>query len=164
MSSVPDVSPEVVDPRGVEAAAHAAEPRRFGINLRALRGIDGGGATFDLAVVDVHVGGARGHANAAGADVAVGDVNLAAIFGADRVAVEYEVAVVDVQQARALTDDRLMAPLQGGTGDARVRPGSRGRGGRARLDGVTGSGFQNTAARICRGRCALRHRGRPLCR
>src|SRR3984893_12074900 len=116
---VPDVAPEIVERRGVEPATQAPEARGCGIHLRAIRGIDRGRIALDQAVVDVVIGGAGRDPDPGGADVAVGDVNLAAVLRAHRVAVELEVAVVDVQQPCALAHDRLpAAPLCGAGGDA----------------------------------------------
>src|ERR1700730_10825514 len=95
---VPDVAPEIVKCGGVEPATQAPEARGCGIHLRAIRGIDRGRIALDQAVVDVDVGGAGSDPDPGGADVTVGDVNLAAVLRAHRVAVELEVAVVDVQQ------------------------------------------------------------------
>src|SRR6266446_9432431 len=95
---VPDVAPEIVERRGVEPPTQAPEARGCGIHLRAIRGIDRGRIALDQAVVDVDVGGAGRDPDPGGTDVAVGDVNLAAVLRAHRVAVELEVAVVDVQQ------------------------------------------------------------------
>src|SRR4029077_9297945 len=125
---VPDVAPEIVERRGVEPATQAPEARGCGIHLRAIRGIDRGRIALDQTVVDVDVGGAGRDPDPGGADMAVGDVNLAAVLRAHRVAVELEVAVVDVQQPRALAHDRLVAPLECGAGDGAIaQPPARGR-------------------------------------
>src|SRR5499427_9291018 len=102
---IPDIAAEIVYCRRIEAPAQTLEVRGGGIHLCAVRGVDGCLFPLDLAVIDVHVGATRRHADAACADVTVGDVNLAAIQGAHRIPVEYQVAVVDVQKPRALTDD-----------------------------------------------------------
>src|SRR5262249_22977860 len=109
---VPDIAPEIVHRRRIEAAAQPLEARRGRVHLGTLRGFDGGLITFDLAVVDVYVGRAHRDADAARADVAVGDMDLATIHGAHRVAIEHQVAVVDVQQPRTLAHDRLVAALE----------------------------------------------------
>src|SRR5207248_2568616 len=117
---IPDVAPEIVERGAVGPAAEAPEARGRRIHLRALGGVDGRGVALDQAVVDVHVGGARRHPDAGGADVTVGDVNLAAVLGAHRVAVEFEIAIVDVQEALALAHDRLMPTLDGGARDGGI--------------------------------------------
>src|SRR6202521_5201768 len=146
--SVPDVAPEIVERRVVEPATQAPEARGCGIHLRAIRGIDRGRIALDQAVIDVDVGGAGRDPDPGSADVAVGDVNLAAVLRAHRVAVELEVAVVDVQQPRALAHDRLVAPLECGAGDGAIaHPPARGRRcGGGSLDGVARPFLQHPSA------------------
>ena len=97
--------------RIIEAATDALEPRGRSVDLRAFGGIDRRGIAFDLAVVDVHVRVPGGDANAFRGDVAVGDVNLTAILGRDRIAIEFQIPIVDLQKAIALADDRVMPAL-----------------------------------------------------
>ena len=47
-------------------------------------------------------------------DVAIGDVNLTAILGRDRITIEFQIAIVDLQEAIALADDRIMPALDRG--------------------------------------------------
>src|SRR6516225_1475880 len=91
---IPDIAAEIVYCRRIEAPAQTLEVRGGGIHLCAVRGVDGCLFPLDLAVIDVHVGATRRNADAARADVTVGDVNLPAIHSAHRIPVEYQVAVV----------------------------------------------------------------------
>src|SRR4029077_15956045 len=97
----------------------------------------------------------RQDTDAGRADVAVGDVNLAAVLGAHRVPVEFKIAVVDVQHARALAHNRLAAALDHGAGDAGIaQPCAAARRSRARgggLDAVAGTGLHD-GRRRARGR------------
>src|SRR6202011_217165 len=159
---VPDVAPEIVERRGVEPATQAPEARGCGIHLRAIRGIDRGRIALDQAVVDVDVGGAGRDPDTGGTDVAVGDVNLAAVLRAHRVAVELEVAVVDVQQPWALAHDRLLGPPEWGGGGGAIahahRPAGGGGCGGGSLDGVPRPFLQHPSAPRRRGLRGRRRR------
>src|SRR5215831_11372313 len=163
MVLVPDVAPEIVYLRGIEAPAQTLEARGDHVYLRTLGCINGCLVTLDLAVVDVNVGSTGGDADAARTDVGVGDVNLASVQGTHRIAIEHQVAVVDVQHPRSLTHDRLVPALERCTGGG-FTPAGRDRSRCLRGgDAVTGPRFEHApAARGTGGSGGLRHeRYRP---
>src|SRR5215469_2443760 len=93
----------------------------------------------------MNVGGTRGDPHAARADMAVGDVNLAPVYGTHRIAIEHQVAVVDVKQPRSLTYDRLVTALERGSA-GRVARSHRARCSRLRgADAVTGPGLEHAS-------------------
>src|SRR5665213_4542387 len=94
------------------AATDAPEPRRLGVDLRTIGGEDRTSLAFNGAVFDMHTRGARLYAVAFVCNAAIGDVYLAAILCADRIALEFEIAAVDSKKARALTNHRFVAALE----------------------------------------------------
>src|SRR5437879_111377 len=164
-ASVPDSSAQVVKGRVVEGAVHALEPGGCGVDLGTVRGVDRGRVTFYLTVLDMHLRAAGGNTHAPGADVAVRDVDLAAVLGRHGIAVELEIAIVDMQQTRALADDRVVAPLDRRTCGRRLALRACSDSGCPRrcADGVARTGSQHPTA--WHGRCLIalcRFRGRGL--
>src|SRR5215470_5268672 len=68
---IPDIAAEIVYGCSIETPAQTFEVRGGSVHLCAVRGVDRCLVPLDLAVIDVHVGGTRGYADAARADVTV---------------------------------------------------------------------------------------------
>ena len=106
---------------GVEAPTDAGERGAGHVDFRALGGFVGAERAADGAVDDVHARLARDDAHAARTDARVADVEIAALFGDQRIARELERLAVDAHEPVTLADDGIGTTLDiGGDGLAQL--------------------------------------------
>src|SRR5262245_42388806 len=109
--SIPVGAAEVFEGGCVKAPAQSLERGLLGVDLGAARRGHGAALAFDDAVLDVYIGRTYGKPETVRNDMTVRDVKLASVERRQAVAFELDVASVDLDQAIALADHRIVAPL-----------------------------------------------------